>query len=127
MASKKHLFDELAELIHEIGEKCPAVREYSLESHKEELLSEAVEVKEAVEKQDWDNLKEELGDVLWDWLTFCRIAEARSLFSTQEVLEQLQEKILRRNPHVFGNVKVSTKEEASRLWEEIKRKEKLEK
>ena len=124
---EKHLFDELAELIKEINEKCPAVKEYKIEEHWKELLSEAEEVREAIKEEDWENLKEELGDVLWDWLTMCRLAEKRGLFTTREVLEQLREKIHRRNPHVFGNMKVETKEEAKTLWNEIKRKEKEEK
>ena len=118
------LFDELAKLIREVQLKCPIVKEFTLESHPKELLNEAQEVAEAVEKQDWENLKEELGDVLWDWIHICHLAEKRGLFSTKEVLEQLEEKIKRRNPHVFGNVKVETKEEAKELWQEIKKKEK---
>ena len=116
MPTKKHLFDELAELIHEITEKCPAVREFSVETHAKELVSEAEEVQEAIEKEDWENLKEELGDVLWDWITLCKLAEKRNLFTTKEVLEQLREKIHRRNPHVFGDIKVNNKEEALALW-----------
>lgn len=124
MKKHKHLFDELSSLIHEVQQKCPVVSTYTIDSHKEELLSEAIEVKEAVQKKDWQNLKEELGDVLWDWITLCNLAEKQGLFTTQQVLEQLRSKILRRNPHVFGNKKAKTKEEAHKLWQEIKKKEK---
>ncbi len=121
------LVDKLAELILEIQAKDPIAKEFTLESHPHELISEANEVLEAVEKKDWENLKEELGDVLWDWIHICHLSEKRGLFTTQEVLELLEEKIHRRNPHVFGDVKIETKEEAREQWQKIKRKEKEDK
>ena len=116
------LFEELAELIKELQEKCPLAKGFTLDSHKKELIDEAVEAAEAVDKKDWENLKEELGDVLWDWLTFCAIAEKEGKFTTKEVLEELKEKIKQRNPHVFGNQKITTLQEA----QEAKRKAKQE-
>lgn len=124
MKKEKHLFDELAELIHQLQLECPRAKEYTLQSHKEELLSETLEVKEAVEKEDWENLKEELGDVLHDWFIFCKIAEKQGLFTTEDVLRHLREKIHRRNPHVFGNAKAKTTEDVIKLRDEIKKLEK---
>ncbi len=115
------LFKELVELIHELQEKCPAASKLSFDNQKKELVDEAIEARMAVDKKDWQNLKEELGDVLWDWLTFCTIAEKQRKFTTAEVLEYLKEKIKRRNPHVFGNEKASTVEEAREAKKKAKK------
>lgn len=118
------LFKELTELIHELQTKCPHSSTLTLENQKKELINEAIEARTAVNKKDWQNLKEELGDVLWDWMTFCWIAEQKGLFKTSQVLEILKQKIKRRNPHIFGNATAKSKEEALKLKEKAKKQEK---
>ncbi len=127
MKTQEQLFKEVAELIHELSQKCPDAKEHTFSFMKKDLVDEAIEARMAVDKQDWQELKEELGDVLWSWIDFCIVAENEGKFTTQEVLEFLQEKIKRRNPHVFGNEKAETREEARQLKEEVKRKEKQQK
>ncbi len=124
MSDSKELFEEIAKLISELREKCPSASVRTFDRQKKELLDEAIEVRMAVDKEDWENLKEELGDVLWDWMVFCLIAEQKGLFKTSEVLETLKAKIKRRNPHVFGNAIAKTKEEVEAMRQEIKKKEK---
>jgi uncharacterized protein YabN with tetrapyrrole methylase and pyrophosphatase domain len=106
------LFKELAELLQTIKQKCPESRSNDLNFYKKDLVDEAMEARMAVDKQDWQELKEELGDVLWSWLDFCIQAEKQGLFTTQDVLELLKHKLQQRNPHVFGKQKASTIEEA---------------
>lgn len=105
---------------------CPWEKEQTFESRTKELLLEAEEVKEAVEKKDYENLKEEVGDVIWDSIALIVIAEEKGLFTAQDVFKNLNSKITRRKPWVFGDVKVNTKEEAVAEWNKIKKIEKNE-
>lgn len=91
---------------------------------KKELLSEAQEVAEAIDKKDYENLREELGDLLFDLLSIALIAEENKLFGAKRMLDDAAGKLIRRHPHVFGDKKASTPEEAKLLWLEEKEKEK---
>lgn len=105
--------------------KCPWTR--SRKNLKDEILeleSEVQELKEAVEKNDVENMCEELGDVFWDAFFFGILAEEKGLFTLKEVFEGVHEKLKRRKPWVFGNETVSTPEEAVKRWNEIKVEEK---
>lgn len=89
------------------------------------LFSEADEVKQAVKKKDWENLQEELGDVLLQIVFHSRVAEESGRFNIYDVVKGISEKLKRRHPHVFGGKKLATPGEVTRQWEEIKRAEKL--
>ncbi len=94
----------------------------SLMPHIEE---ETREVKEAVLENDQANLKEELGDLLYLILFNCQIARENKHFDITDVLTSIKEKIIRRHPHVFSNVKVNSVEEIKENWKKIKKEEKL--
>ena len=115
------LFKELAELLQTIKQKCPDSKYNDLNFYKKDLVDEAIEARMAVDKKDWQELKEELGDVLWSWLEFCIQAEKEGLFTTEEVLELLKHKLKQRNPHVFGNKKAETVEEAREAKKKAKK------
>ena len=104
-------------------DKCPWVKELTLDRQKKELESEVKEVIEAIDKKDYDNLKEELGDVLWDTLLLACLAEREGLFSVKEVLAELNEKIARRKPWLAEGKEVSL-EEAKEHWFKAKEEEK---
>ena len=88
------------------------------------LEEECYEVIHAIESGDFHELKDELGDVLLQVLLHSIIAEENNQFQLQEVMDNLEEKIIRRHPHVFSEEKVKTVEEVKRNWKEIKRREK---
>lgn len=106
------LFKEVVEMARELSQKCPEAKEHTIQFMKKDLVDEAIEARMAVDKQDWEELKEELGDVLWSWIDFCLVAEKEGKFTTEEVLEFLKHKLAQRNPHVFGKEKAETVEEA---------------
>jgi len=120
MKTQEQLFKKVAELIRELSQKCHDTKEHTFNFMKKDLVDEAIEARMAVDKKDWQELKEELGDVLWSWIDFCIVAEKEGKFTTQEVLEFLQEKIKKRNPHVFGNEKADTVEEAKAVKKKAK-------
>ncbi|MDD5093554.1 MAG: nucleoside triphosphate pyrophosphohydrolase [Dehalococcoidia bacterium] len=102
---------------------CPWDRKQTHDSLKPYLIEEAYELLEAIETQDSHKICEELGDLLLQIGLHTQIAEERGDFEMADVLRQINEKLVRRHPHVFGNVEVSGPEEVSLNWEEIKRSE----
>jgi len=118
---------ELYKLVKLTREKCPWFKEQTVESMKDCLIGEVQELKVAIEKKDYENLKEELGDVFWDVFSIIALLEEQNKLNPKEVIEGMNEKIKRRKPWIFGNVKVESSEEAVALWDKIKEKEKLEK
>jgi uncharacterized protein YabN with tetrapyrrole methylase and pyrophosphatase domain len=102
---------------------CPWDAKQTLESAIEDLLSEAEEVREAIKKGDTENLREELGDLLWGIVFTANIAKENNLFDIQDILRETREKIIRRHPHVFGKAKAVTPEDAMRLFQSCKASE----
>lgn len=123
---KMEKFDEfvatIAALRSESG--CPWDRKQTHESLKECLVEETGEVLEAIDKKDDANLCEELGDVLLQVVMHAQIAAEEGRFTIEDVISGVNEKMIRRHPHVFGDIKVSSVEEGLDLWEQIKQKEK---
>ena len=103
---------------------CPWDRKQTHESLKECLVEETGEVVEAIDKKDDANLCEELGDVLLQVVMHAQIAAEEGRFTIEDVINGVNEKMIRRHPHVFGDIKVSSVEEGLDLWEQIKQQEK---
>jgi ATP diphosphatase len=117
-------FEDLWALVKHLRVKCPWDKKQTFDTAKEHLIEEVIEAKEAIEKKDWPNLKEEIGDTLFNLLFLCMLAEEEDLFSLKEVLEENHEKMVRRHPHVFGDIKASTPEEALAAFMKAKAEEK---
>ena len=103
---------------------CPWDKKQTLDSMSKYLTDEAREAVEAVEHGDHKNLCEELGDVLLIAAMMSRIAEERGLFTFEDVVAGIHEKIIRRHPHVFGDLKLATAEDVLLNWHKIKENEK---
>ncbi len=103
---------------------CPWDAEQTHESLKRYLLEETYEVMEAIDAGSPSMLKEELGDLLLQPIFHAAIAEDRGEFNMAEVLEAINEKLIRRHPHVFGNQVIRSSEEQITNWELIKKAEK---
>lgn len=103
---------------------CPWDAEQTHESLKRYLLEEAYEVIEAIDAKDRALLKEELGDLLLQPVFHAAIAEENGDFTMDEVLDAINEKLVRRHPHVFGDLVIETSEAQVQNWEKIKSQEK---
>jgi ATP diphosphatase len=103
---------------------CPWDREQDFDSIKSYTLEETYEVLEAIDNRDWTELPAELGDLLLQVLFYSQMAKEEGTFSIDQVLDRLSEKLVRRHPHVFGDVKAETSSEVLRNWEAIKALEK---
>jgi uncharacterized protein YabN with tetrapyrrole methylase and pyrophosphatase domain len=123
---EKKLFTEMMSIITKLRgpEGCLWDRKQTLESLTTNILEEAKEISEAVKSQDIDNLREELGDLLMVIFMEIEIAREKGLFSYSEVLTGAIDKFVRRHPHVFGDLKVNTPEEALAAWKKMKEEEK---
>ncbi len=123
---EKYTFQELTNIIAALRapDGCPWDREQTFETMKKYLADEAQEVFQAVDSHDTDNLCEELGDVLLQVLLYSQIAKDQGLFDISDVIDTISRKMIRRHPHVFAGVTISTAEERDSMWEMIKQQEK---
>jgi|AntDeeMinimDraft_5_1070356.scaffolds.fasta_scaffold08148_2 tetrapyrrole methylase family protein/MazG family protein len=108
-------------------EGCPWDKKQDLYSLKPYIIEEAYEVVEALEKDDMDLLKEELGDLLLQVIFQSQIGKEKDLFDINDVIKGIVAKLIRRHPHVFGEEKIETASEVKKTWEEIKKKERISK
>jgi len=116
-------FNEFVEIVKRLRKECPWDREQTNDSIKAATIEEAYEVVEAIEKKNYDDLKSELGDLLLHVVFHTIIASESSNFTIDDVIDGIQSKLIRRHPHVFGDVKVSGSNEVKKNWEEIKLEE----
>jgi len=115
------LVEIMARLRGENG--CPWDREQTLETLKVYLLEESFEVRQAIDSEDPESLREELGDLLLQVIFQSRIAEENGWFGIDDVAEGIAEKLVRRHPHLFGGSPLSTAGDVARQWEELKEEE----
>ncbi|RKU29768.1 nucleoside triphosphate pyrophosphohydrolase [Candidatus Poribacteria bacterium] len=122
---QKELFESLVDVIATLrGENgCPWDREQTHTSLKSTLIEETYETVEAIDSGDSNHLKEELGDLLLNIMLQAQIADESENFDIYDVIESLTEKLIRRHPHVFGNVEVENADEVVKNWESIKSQE----
>jgi nucleoside triphosphate diphosphatase len=121
----KSYFDEFYELLKIDRKKSYSGREFTLGSKIDELSGEIDELKLALKNHDMENLKEEMGDTLWDLLALMIIAEEKGDFSAQDIVKSSIDKLKRRKHWMFEGKQV-TREEEFRIWSEAKQKEKSE-
>lgn len=102
---------------------CPWDREQTFESLRRYTLEEAYEVVQAIDDRDWEALPDELGDLLLQIVFLSEIAAEEGRFGVADVAGAITEKLVRRHPHVFGQVEVADADEVLRNWEAIKHRE----
>jgi MazG family protein len=103
---------------------CPWDREQTFDSIKPYTLEETYEVLDAIDRQDWGELAEELGDLILQAVFYAQIAAEQGLFRIEDSLEAINQKLIRRHPHVFGNESAETAGDVKRIWGEVKAAEK---
>ena len=124
--SERHDIEELIEIVHILRspDGCEWDRAQDFDSMKKCLKDETDEVLCAIDKKDYENLQEELGDVLLQVVMNAEIANEQGLFNIEDVINGVCAKLIRRHPHVFGDVpKPTTPEESLKIWRSVKQLE----
>lgn len=102
---------------------CPWDREQTIESIKAYTIEETYELIDAIERNDIDGIKDELGDLLFHIIFYSEMADEDKHFDFEAVVQQLNDKLERRHPHVFSDIKLESSEQVKELWEQIKQQE----
>ncbi len=113
-------FDKFVEIVRRLRKECPWDREQTHTSVRHSLIEETYEVVEAIDKNDLIALKQELGDLLLHVVFHTSIAEQFNEFTLEDVIEEISTKLIRRHPHVFGDVKVDSSKQVIKNWEKSK-------
>jgi tetrapyrrole methylase family protein / MazG family protein len=119
-------FEQLVEVMSRLRAPggCPWDRKQTFDTIKSYLLEETYEVMDAIDARDWRGLVEELGDLLLQPVFLAEMAAEQGLFTISDSLDAINEKLVRRHPHVFGNAVAETPEDVKQHWDEIKKQEK---
>jgi MazG family protein len=122
-------FQKLVELMAQLRAPggCPWDREQTFDSIKPYTLEETYEVLDAIDRRDWDGLAEELGDFLLQAVFYAEMAAEEGKFAIGDALDAINQKLVRRHPHVFGDGSAETSGDVKRIWGEVKAAEKAEK
>jgi len=117
-------FLRLLQIMDELREKCPWDKKQTKESIRHLTIEETYELSDAILKNDHNEIKKELGDILLHIVFYSRIASESNEFTINEVIDSLCEKLIFRHPHIYGDVKAETEEQVKQNWEQLKQKEK---
>ena len=117
-------FDRLLTVMNDLREKCPWDRKQTFESLRQNTIEEVNELAAAIVKQDMTDISKELGDVLLHVVFYAKIASEIGEFDIADVCNRLCDKLIFRHPHVYGQAAAASAEEVSKLWEQVKLKEK---
>ena len=121
--SLQESFLKLTAIMDELREKCPWDKKQTIQTLRPMTIEETYELGDAVLKEEWKSIKEELGDLLLHILFYARIAREEKQFTLEEVINAISEKLIVRHPHIYGDVIVKDEEEVKKNWEKIKIKE----
>jgi tetrapyrrole methylase family protein / MazG family protein len=126
MKKENYSCSDCVEIIRKLRSEngCPWDNEQTYDSLRKYLLEEVYEALDAVDRRNFSQIKEELGDVLWEVLFLARLAEQDGHFAMEEVFQILGEKMVRRHPHIFGDATIANSREVSDQWARIKKTEK---
>jgi len=120
---KLQAFERLLDIMDELRLKCPWDREQTIDSLRNLTIEETYELADAIMEKDLDDMKKELGDLMLHIVFYAKIASENKQFDMGDVLKGINEKLVFRHPHVFGDTAVGSSGEVIQNWEELKKKE----
>ena len=127
MTTKLEKFAEIIAKLRDPNGGCPWDLEQTYQTMPPHILEEAYEVVEAINQDDRKELKEELGDLLMQVVFLSKLAQEEGAFTLDDVIDGITDKIIRRHPHVFGEIKAENSDEVLKNWENIKQQERYQK
>ena len=122
--SRLTAFKRLLDIMDELRAQCPWDREQTTESIRHLTIEETYELSDAIINGDHEEIKKELGDILLHIVFYAKIGSEQGHYDIESVITQLCEKLIRRHPHIYGDVQVADSDAVKQNWEQIKLKEK---
>jgi XTP/dITP diphosphohydrolase len=116
-------FLELVEIMDTLRVQCPWDKKQTIHSLRSNTIEELYELVDAIVEEDWDGIKEELGDIMLHVLFYAKIGSEEGKFTLEEVMETIAKKLIHRHPHIYGDVKVENEDDVKRNWEQLKLQE----
>lgn len=116
-------FDRLLDVMDELRDKCPWDKKQTIESLRHLTIEETYELSDAIMRQDMQDIKKEVGDIMLHLVFYAKIASEKNIFDIADVLNSLCEKLIFRHPHIYGDTTADTEEEVKKNWEQLKLKE----
>lgn len=113
-------FQHLLEIMDTLRQQCPWDRKQTNLSLKPNTIEEVYELAQAIEDDDTDDIRKELGDLLLHIVFYAKIGEEKGLYDIKSVIDSLCEKLIRRHPHIYGEAKAETADQVRKTWEQIK-------
>ena len=120
MDKRLQAFQHLLEIMDDLRAKCPWDKKQTLESLRHLTIEETYELADAILENDLDEVKGELGDLMLHIVFYAKIGSEQGAFDIADVLEGINNKLIKRHPHIYGDVKAETAEEVKDNWEKIK-------
>ncbi len=120
MQDTANSFLRLVKIMDELREQCPWDKKQTIETLRPLTIEETYELVDAITDNDWQGVKEELGDLMLHLIFYARIGKEQNQFELKDVLDSICEKLIIRHPHIYGDVKVENEEDVKRNWEKIK-------
>lgn len=122
-ADKIAAFSKLLDIMDDLREQCPWDRKQTFQTLRHLTLEEVYELSDALIDEDYQEIKKEIGDVLLHLVFYAKIGSENNQFDIADVINSLNEKLIFRHPHIYGDTKVKDEEEVKTNWEKLKLKE----
>jgi len=116
-------FPRLVRIMDELRAQCPWDRKQTIGTLRQLTIEETYELADAITANDWQGIREELGDLLLHIVFYAKIGTEQGQFSLEEVIHGICDKLVSRHPHIYGDVQVKDEEEVKSNWEKLKLKE----
>lgn len=123
MQKKLDAFARLLTIMDELREQCPWDRKQTFLSLRNLTIEETYELADALLEEDLDGIREEVGDLLLHMVFYARIASEKKAWDIADALNAVCDKLVKRHPHIYGNVRVQNEEEVKQNWEQLKLQE----
>lgn len=123
MQHKLDAFARLLTIMDELREQCPWDRKQTFQSLRNLTIEETYELADAILEEDLPGIKEELGDLMLHMVFYAKIADEQKAFDIADALNAVCDKLIKRHPHIYGDIKVKDEEEVKKNWEQIKLQE----
>lgn len=123
MDARLAAFHRLLNIMDDLREKCPWDRKQTMESLRNLTIEETYELADAILDGDLEGVKEEIGDLLLHMVFYARIGQEKGAFDITDALNGVSDKLVKRHPHIYGDLQVKDAEEVKKNWEQIKLQE----